>query len=50
MNSKELKEWLQGETSQSSGWTKENDEGGETIGHERFILLLPFSFSLLEQQ
>ncbi|KAI4228412.1 MAG: hypothetical protein L6R40_008141 [Gallowayella cf. fulva] len=33
MNSKELEEWLKEESSESSGWSKD-DGSGETIGHE----------------
>ncbi|RAK77867.1 DUF3140 domain-containing protein [Aspergillus fijiensis CBS 313.89] len=33
MTPNELRDWLQEEQSQSSGWSK-NSESGETIGHE----------------
>lgn len=34
MNSDELTEWLKGDASISSGWTK--DGTGETVGHQRY--------------
>lgn len=34
MNADELKQWLEGDESMSSGWQKD-DGSGETIGHER---------------
>jgi hypothetical protein len=34
MGPDELKEWLGGEDSAASGWSKD-DGSGETIGHER---------------
>ncbi|KAI1740051.1 hypothetical protein F4680DRAFT_419568 [Xylaria scruposa] len=33
MSASDLEAWLKGESSQSAGWSKE-DESGETIGHE----------------
>jgi len=36
MSATELEEWLKGEDSSSSGWSKD-DGSGETIGHERFV-------------
>ncbi|MCJ1361242.1 hypothetical protein MMC16_000340 [Acarospora aff. strigata] len=33
MSGEELEEWLQGEQSQGSGWSK-SDGSGETVGHE----------------
>jgi hypothetical protein len=36
MSADELKEWLKGEDSAGSGWSK-NDDSGETIGHERYF-------------
>ena len=37
MTSSELEEWLKGEQSEGSGWSKD-DGSGETIGHERWVL------------
>lgn len=34
MTAEELEEWLKGEQSQGSGWSK-SDGSGETVGHER---------------
>ena len=34
MTASELKSWLQEESSQSSGWSKDSSEDSETIGHE----------------
>lgn len=34
MTASELKEWLKGGDSTSSGWSKE-DGSGETVGHDR---------------
>jgi hypothetical protein len=38
----ELKQWLAGDDSTSSGWSK-SDGSGETIGHERseYVLFAP---------
>jgi hypothetical protein len=38
MNADELKEWLKGDDSSSSGWQRD-DNSGETIGHERYASL-----------
>jgi hypothetical protein len=35
MDANELREWLKGDESAGSGWSKD-DGSGETIGHERF--------------
>ena len=37
MSAKELEEWLEGEQSQGSGWSK-GDGSDETVGHERYDL------------
>lgn len=34
MTAEELQEWLEGDESQKSGWSKE-DGSGESIGHDR---------------
>jgi len=34
MTAEELEEWLKGDDSQKSGWSKD-DGSGESIGHER---------------
>lgn len=34
MTASELKKWLEGEDSTSSGWAKD-DGSGETVGHDR---------------
>jgi hypothetical protein len=39
MNADELKEWLKGDDSTSSGWHRDDDGSGETIGHERYTSL-----------
>lgn len=36
MSAKELENWLKDESSQSSGWSKE-DGSAETVGHERYV-------------
>ncbi|GAA83103.1 hypothetical protein RIB2604_02604050 [Aspergillus luchuensis] len=46
MTPNELRDWLKGTQSQSSGWTNESSSSGETIGHERHVshLLLHYYY------
>ena len=37
MSAPELREWLEGDVSQSSGWHKSDSSDTETIGHERYV-------------
>lgn len=34
MTAPELRSWLQQSSSESAGWSKESDGGGETVGHD----------------
>lgn len=38
MSASDLESWLKEESSESAGWSKD-DGSGETIGHERFVIV-----------
>jgi len=42
MSAPELEEWLKTDSSTESGWSKD-DGSGETIGHDRYLSILPSS-------
>lgn len=48
MSASELEDWLEGEASQSSGWSK--DDGSETIGHESYNSLSSLSSLIIKTQ
>lgn len=39
MSASDLEKWLKEEDSTESGWSKD-DGSGETVGHERYVLLI----------
>lgn len=47
MDSEELEEWLGREDSAGAGWQKA-DETGETIGHERYLMLWHIQCDVLQ--
>lgn len=47
MSAPELREWLEGDVSQASGWHKSDSSDTETVGHERFVFSSSYSIQIL---